>query len=277
MSWEHTGDVVAAYDWDTYERVIVLSPHLDDAILSCGGLLWHLRRHMPHVPCLVVSICTADSPLTTHARHPWRDAIAAPSVRRQEDRSAMSTLDCPYIHLGFLDAIDRMDRQGKPMYRQVFHVDSHPDDADHERELALTLRRICAGPGPTLLVSPIGIGGHIDHVQCSRSATALGDHDGVSLLYYEDVPYRLPGHGPHRHSADDPAAPAVTILSQDGSTPDARLALTFDTDTKVMLVAHYQSQVPMLFGDREQMRHAFGADSAAGGPEPIEVYWTIAS
>lgn len=28
-----------AFPWDDIERVVILSPHMDDAALSCGGLL----------------------------------------------------------------------------------------------------------------------------------------------------------------------------------------------------------------------------------------------
>ncbi len=41
-------------DWKDFERVVILSPHLDDAALSCGGLLHALQGR---VSTLVVSIC----------------------------------------------------------------------------------------------------------------------------------------------------------------------------------------------------------------------------
>jgi len=98
---------------NSYQHIF-LSPHFDDAALSCAGTL--LRHHSQGQGVLVVTICSAtpspDAPLNQLAQefhaswHLPHDQVVA--TRLAEDAAAMSCLDADYFYLDRLDAIYRM-------------------------------------------------------------------------------------------------------------------------------------------------------------------------
>ena len=74
-------------------RCLYLSPHFDDAALSCGGLIRQLVLEDTQV--LVATIFAGEPPPADispfaagmHAR--WGDVEHSSTVRREEDRKAM--------------------------------------------------------------------------------------------------------------------------------------------------------------------------------------------
>jgi LmbE family N-acetylglucosaminyl deacetylase len=255
-------------DFDAFERVVILSPHLDDAALSCGGLLHALQG----VSTLVVTLCSGNPPALTapdsSKKLPARRGHVSPRIRRIEDIAAMRAIDAEFVHLSFPDAIYRRNpATGKLIYlsaRQPW-VAPHGDDAAHIEELYRLLRRICLDLGPILLVSPMGIGDHVDHQITARVAMRLAG-EGASLLFYEDFPYvanprlgRGDGDGPH-------AALARLQLA-----PIERFIVPVDIDGKMRVLRHYVSQVPVLFGSDEGMREAIIGHQHEG--MACEGYW----
>lgn len=255
-------------DFDVFERVVILSPHLDDAALSCGGLLQALRG----VPTLVVTLCSGNPPQLASAdgrsKVPARRGHVSPRIRRAEDTAAMRALDAEFVHLSFPDAIYRRSAQtGKLIYLSARERWAAPnaDDAVHIEELYRLLRRLCLDLGPILLISPMGIGDHVDHQITARVAIRLAA-SGASLLFYEDFPYVVhPGSG--RGGGDGPHA----ALARLQLAPLERLAVEVDVDAKMRLLRHYASQVPVLFGTDEQMRGALVGSQHEG--RPCEFYW----
>lgn len=255
-------------DLDAFERVVILSPHLDDAALSCGGLL-HVLRGMQ---TLVVTLCSGNPPPRYSADGrktlPARRGHVSPRLRRAEDIAAMRAIDAAYVHLSFPDAIYRRNHlTGKLIYlgaRERWAA-PHADDQDYIDELYRLLRRICLELGPILLLSPMGIGDHVDHQIVARVAMRLAEA-GASLLFYEDFPYvAAPDSG--RGDGDHPRA----ALARLGLAPDACFVVPVDVEAKMSLLRHYVSQVPVLFGDDARMREAILRSRHAGSP--CEMYW----
>ena len=92
--------------------IAVVSPHLDDAVLSVGGLLWLLKDRFQ---VEVITVFSADppeamSPLATTLAGQPGSTISA--VRRAEDEHALATLGVGHRHLGFEDAIHRGPPKG---------------------------------------------------------------------------------------------------------------------------------------------------------------------
>jgi len=92
-------------------RCLVLSPHLDDAVLSCGALL---RELAPRCEITVLTLFTeaTDGPHGRAARsflrqcaHP--DAATLFRARRDEDRAVVESLGARPEHLGLTDALFR--------------------------------------------------------------------------------------------------------------------------------------------------------------------------
>lgn len=254
-----------AYDLDAYERVVVLSPHLDDAVLSCGGLLAQLGSK-----ALVITISCSRPPKGAHGRSRNRRGHAPPVERRREDILAMERLGCHFVHLGFSDAVYRRS----PTSGQLIYRSSRPllsripvDDLGHMEEVYVVLRRLVSDMGPLLLLSPMAVGYHVDHVICSQIAGRLSDRR-THLLYYEDFPYVL-GQLWLPDLDDDPHE-AIARL---GLTPGVRRHVPFDIDAKAAVIGCYRSQLPALFGDEERLRRSLEGTNPDG--EPREYYWTV--
>jgi LmbE family N-acetylglucosaminyl deacetylase len=255
-------------DFDAFERIVILSPHLDDAALSCGGLLHALQG----VATLVVTLCSGNPPPVAmpdgSSKAPARRGHVSPRIRRAEDIAAMRAIDAEFVHLSFPDAIYRRSLQtGKLIYLGARErwITPHGDDAAHIEELFQLLRRICLDLGPILLVSPMGIGDHVDHQITARVAVRLAAA-GASLLFYEDFPYVAdPRSG--RGGGDGPHAALARLQLE----PAERFVVPVNIEGKMRLLRHYVSQVPVLFGSDEGMRAAIEGHQHGGNA--CEFYW----
>lgn len=264
-----TTELLKQFEWSEFERVVVLSPHLDDAALSCGGLLHALQGR---AATLVVSVCCGNPPRIVGAdgtsRVQTRRGHVNPRYRRREDIAAMHSVNADFVHLSFADGIYRRSPlTGKLIYRNAREHWTSPrvDDMAHVEELFLVLRRICLDLGRILLVSPMGIGHHVDHQIVAQVAVRLAAA-GAALLFYEDFPYVVdPRVG--RGDEDDPLA----ALARLRMLPAERFALPIDADLKAALLRYYATQVPALFGDDAGMQASLTTRRFAGAP--AEFYW----
>ncbi|PWF44001.1 PIG-L deacetylase family protein [Massilia glaciei] len=255
-------------DFDAFERVVILSPHLDDAALSCGGLLHALQG----VPTLVVTLCSGNPPplvsVDGASKTPARRGHVSPRIRRAEDVAAMRAIEAAYVHLSFPDAIYRRGPTGKLIYPSARGrwIAPRDDDAAHIEELFQLLRRICLDLGPILLVSPMGIGDHVDHQITARVAMRLAAAAaGAKLLFYEDFPYVA---DPHSGRGGDGPEAALARLQLE---PTERFVVPVDIEGKMRVLRHYTSQVPVLFGGDEGMRAAIAGYQHGG--TACECYW----
>ncbi len=262
-----------AFDWSQYERVVVLSPHLDDAALSCFGLLNDLRGQVSR---LVITICCgnpAPAPVWGEEekfRHnPDLDDYGTPSQRRLEDVAAMNALGCDFVHLGFEDGIYRRSpTSGDYIYRTTREKFVRPriEDASHIEELFLVLRRLCQNMGRLLLVAPMSIGYHVDHSITTHNALRL-ESEEVELLFYEDFPYVLdPSYSAGFQDAPKKALDRLGLVEQ------GCFYVAFDPQDKAELIQHYTSQVPILFEDDDNLRSALSTRTHDG--VAAEFYWT---
>jgi len=151
--------------------MLVLSPHLDDAVLSCGRLI----GAQPDCRVLTVFAGTpGDGAVLTgwDARCGFPDAAGAMRARRRENARAMAVLDARAVDLGELDAQYRRARDP---------ADTLPG------LLAPWLAREAGG----MVVAPLGLF-HEDHVLLADAVLhALSAAcSSPLLLLYEDQPYR---------------------------------------------------------------------------------------
>lgn len=155
--------------------VWVLSPHLDDAVFSLG--CWLRRWTELDLSISVLNFYTVSS------YAPWVSSPAAIAARRRyEDRQALRAVS-PQIAVTNLDLLDAPLRLGSAvsavMQQDVAAV--RQVDVDH---LQAHLRPIRS---PSLVVAPLGLGGHIDHLTVREAARrSLPEH---LLAFYEDLPY----------------------------------------------------------------------------------------
>ena len=94
-------------------RWIYLSPHLDDAVLSAGGLIHDQAKS--GIPVEIWTFMSGYPPEGEFSQfaelqhHMWGfpSAEAAVSTRREEDERAAAIVGASAVHLDFLDCIYR--------------------------------------------------------------------------------------------------------------------------------------------------------------------------
>ena len=184
--------------------IAVVSPHLDDAVLSVGGLLWLLKDRFQ---VEVITVFSADppeavSPLATMLAGSAGSTISA--VRRAEDERALATLGVGHRHLGFDDAIHRT-AEGRWLADDIADLfQLAPDEALIE-QVARALDD-CLGPELDGLLGPAGVGRHVDHL-VTAAAVARTPTEGVDRLTFVDLPYgATEGRGEPRMRVPLPAA-----------------------------------------------------------------------
>lgn len=144
---------------------LIVSPHLDDAVLSCGQLM------AAHPGCTVLTVFagyhrTGSEIVTDYdTQSGWPNADAAIMGRRLEDKRACTVLDAETVHL------DGLDQQ----YGHRFPDTDLRDILDAERKR---------------VVFPFGIG-HEDHVAVSRFCMRWAAAAGRDTLVYEELPGRV--------------------------------------------------------------------------------------
>jgi LmbE family N-acetylglucosaminyl deacetylase len=172
----------------TTTDIVILSPHLDDGVLSLGGLISRevaLGRNVQVVTCF-----TTGPPLDTIAS--TQRVFGDYSMRRAEDERALARLGATHR---WLDLHERIWRQPPPPPSGIFptHAFRTPDKMDDFAEL----KSIRAAIGEALdagatVYAPLAIGHHVDHVEVALAALreVLGRGAFDRILFYED-PYAL--------------------------------------------------------------------------------------
>ena len=170
-----------------------LSPHLDDAVLSCGGLIASQVAGGEGV--IVLTVCAGDPgpgphsefAQSLHAR--WGGGSSLIGDRRTEDRMACGRLGASVVHFDLRDAVYRRGPAGEVLYpsEEAIFAAPHPFETVLVESLAVRL----AGAFPTnaRVYCPSAIGGHVDH----RLTRAAAERVGWGLWYYRDFPYAARG------------------------------------------------------------------------------------
>jgi len=194
--------------------LLVVSPHLDDAVFSCGTLL---AQH----PGSRVVTALAGAPPDTSGVTEWDRAsgfvtsVAAVAARRAEDRAGLDVLGAEPHWLDFPDS----------------QYGASPD----AETLAAALAGVLVETRPVSVLLPLGLF-HSDHVLTHVAARLAVDRVGLRWTLYEDAIYRCyPGLRDEKLGA----------LARDGY----RLSLftvPADTPTKRAAVACYRSQLRAL-------------------------------
>lgn len=166
---------------------IYISPHIDDAILSCGGRIFQQICRGEKVS--IVSVFTETG------QNVSSDITELYQSRRKEDLQASSRLGCKTIHLGELDAPFR-SQEYKDFESIVFSDDTSLQVQETINRVASLLTTLIKKEKPDSLVAPLGVGGHIDHRIVFRACSEIVH---FPCSYYEERPYAfIPGAVSHR-------------------------------------------------------------------------------
>jgi LmbE family N-acetylglucosaminyl deacetylase len=254
----HTEDLRQIHD--VYDHVY-LSPHLDDAALSCGGAI--ARHSSAGARVLVVTICTATPPLDssfssfaeeTHRK--WGlTAAEVVQARLHEDSLAMEQLGANSMWVGMLDAI----------YRQPDAYDSNdrlfgtPAATDPLLPALNEFIRALRDRVPrATLYAPLGIGEHVDHV---ITCAAVRANAGNTVAFYEDFPY-----------VTRPGALEQRLRALDERLVMSTININSALSRKIGAVSAYTSQLDTLFGGAEAMAQQIKDYAQKLRPDIVDAY-----
>ena len=232
---------------------LFLSAHLDDVAFSCGGTVAAFRRHGWRV--VVATAFTASVPdprgfaLACQLDKGLAPDVDYLAIRRAEDAAFGQAIGVDeLIWLGLPEAPHRNYESASELFGDI-----RPGD-DIARELTVAIQDIFNRTGPSLILGPQAVGGHVDHRQLVKAALKLGSL-GARMAWYRDLPYaeRFP------EALADPDLPGGLIEGVVELAPA-------DVEAKLVGCACYASQIPFQFGDVPAMRRrllAFASSESA--------------
>lgn len=223
---------------------VFVSPHLDDAVLSCAALMRAMSEVAP-VTVVTLFSAAAPPPHTRAARTFLRqcgasDAATLFAQRRAEDVAVLDGLGVRHVHLGHPDALFRRRNDPFGLLRRAGRVLPELDhryptfrfdidlgrvsrgDADLRDQLVEQVTSLAQGAS---VFAPVGVGRHVDHL-LGRS---VGERLGATL--YADFPYTV----------RDPAGEGVAARGLRPWTWEVGV------DGKPSVIAGYRTQVDALF------------------------------
>ena len=247
-------------------RPVFLSPHPDDAVLSCGGLIYQLAQAGQRP--VVLTIFGGDRPTTAPPsdfvralQTRWQLGDDAPAARRDEDRAACDRLGAMLIHLPFADAIYRVaPGTDRALYDSEAAIFGEVRDPGLIDLIAAALRSKLQPIGLSAIrcFTPLTAGHHVDHVLTRAAAEQLP----IERIYYEDYPY-----------VEQPAKLAHVWGDQRWASESIELSeVALQAKSEAFLC--HRSQISSFFQDEAEVARRLRAyaDSIGGG-RPMERYW----
>ena len=221
-------------------RWIYISPHLDDAILSAGGLIYD-QVHAGHEVEIWTMVCgypsdQEASPFARELHEKWGFHSIEETVRsrREENRLAAKIVGARDVYFDFIDCIYRRGRDGNWLYTTNTFVPPHPDDEDIPARMTQSLLEKLKPDD--VIVCPLAIGGHTDHVIVRRAVEGLSR----PLFYYADIPYLLDNSSALKPIKAGMKAKYIWISGkglsawQDGASAySSQIALEFESQKKM--------------------------------------------
>ncbi len=226
-------------------QAIYLSPHLDDAALSCGGqIFWQTRENSP---VLIVTPMAGEPPadlrpsdFVKELHQRWELVQDAVQVRQAEDAAACHILGADFLHWPVPDCVYRTDpATGGPCYPTWESVITTMHPAD-EAVVDFLARKLHQLPAAEQVYAPLSAGNHVDHRLTRLAAERVF---GEALIYYEDFPY-----------AEKPGAVTAVLAATPGHWHSATIPLTVDdVRAKVDAIWAYASQRSTFFTSRDDL------------------------
>jgi LmbE family N-acetylglucosaminyl deacetylase len=271
---------------------LFLSPHYDDAVYSCGGLIAQLTRAGKQARVYTVMGAKPpeilpDTPIVQELHARWEAGEDPVKARRQEDETAVYLLDGQVGYNNAIpDCVYRTAHGGRPLYpdeASLFGVVDPDDPAITTLELKLPTASqlwqdiqfdehdnpmfIQQDPALITVYAPLGVGNHVDHQIVRDWAFKLRQvYPTLTLMLYEEYPYiREP-------QKIDPLVAAMPV-------PLTRLPQVLDEaaiEAKIAAVGAYVTQRSTFWPDDEAMNKDIRAIlMQRGGGTPSENIYRV--
>ena len=220
---------------------LLLSPHLDDVIFSCGGVAAALAEAGWRVMIATVFTRSVMSPTGFALACQLDKGLAADidymALRRSEDAAACVRIGAEPLWMDLPEAPHRGYRSAQDLFGEFVAADTVA--ADVTAHLDAVWRRL----HPDLVLAPQGLGRHVDHRRVHDAVLCRTDAD---VGWYCDTPYVI------REPAARPSNPLLALH-------EAAIDIHVTLEPKLDAAASYVSQNGFQFGGNAAMRAALRA------------------
>ena len=237
-------------------KIALLSPHLDDAVFSVGGLMAALadEGHELHVvTCFTRSVSRpTDFALACQLDKGLSAEVDYMQLRREEDVRACALLNAQPHWLDLPEAPHRGYHSAAALFGDLVEEDTV------QSELQECLERAVANIEPDLILSPQGIGHHVDHRQVVQTVVRLQEQfQNPFFLRWYDEPYL--SHHPEQYparttEADDPGWDVLHQLATHPGSAIVQIDVEPVAERKIAACAAYATQVGFQFGGAAAIR-----------------------
>jgi glycosyltransferase involved in cell wall biosynthesis/LmbE family N-acetylglucosaminyl deacetylase/SAM-dependent methyltransferase len=244
---------------------VFLSPHADDVVLSCGGLIHSLlSRKSPVQVISVFAGAPESSNYSAFARHlhaKWGLPTASVAERWREDTAAMKELGIErYERWNYSEAPYRHAATGETLYAAYEELNGPvvSDDRELRDALAARIRTHVDGlPETAVVYCPLSLGHHVDHQVLYDIGLELAA-SGRQVRFYEDYPY----------------ASAYQTNGYKGAWLPTTVPI--NVEPKLRAANAYASQLRGLGGSTSVLKDRLVSfDVASGNGHAAERYWEL--
>jgi len=221
-------------------RWVFISPHFDDAVLSCGGLISMLAGRGNPVEIMTVNAGIPEpgpgTELIDRIHAAWKTGTPEETIllRRNEDKNASLRTGAAVCHLSLVDAIYRRNKAGQYLYTEDVFDPIHEQEQEIVSQAALQISSNLQKED--MVICPLALGSHVDHVISRQAVESLG----IQLLYYADIPYLF-------RNRDSLISAATAFQGIDIKLTKKNLAAWYGG------ISQYQSQISSLFANETDM------------------------
>lgn len=173
------------------ERVLIISPHLDDAVLSCGDLIAKLIEEGKRVDVLTIFSGLIEKESLSPAALKFHSNCfldeKAMTHRKKEDKKAHKLLKCNSLYLNMPECLYRSDSNGHlyPDLNNIYYL----DDRDNITIYELSKKLLKYVNNYEVILCPLGLGSHADHLVTNYAINSIKEKTTGKLYFYEDVAY----------------------------------------------------------------------------------------
>jgi LmbE family N-acetylglucosaminyl deacetylase len=224
-----------------------ISPHLDDAALSCGELMRELAKFTKVTVITVFTGVTNGSPTLSAKQavlssgYPTQKTLYA--ERASEDKKALASIKVSVVHLSEIEALWRKKSNNSgiiavlsrfiPEFKHIYPTYRwHIAKGKISRHDTETINRVARVLKKTIkhdavVFAPLGIGDHVDHIVTKKAAEKF-----FHPYYWVDQPYY------------------TRSKAKISFTERALIRIQVDMGRKSKLLSSYRTQIPLLFSTK---------------------------
>ena len=260
---------------------LFLSPHLDDAVLSCGGVMHRLAQRGERVVIITVMAGEPpqplmDTPVLQAIQARWAKGEGTIRIRRAEDGQAAQQLQAQVYHMALTEAAFRATLCGAGDWIALYPDHDSPfqgvKQADEARISLFTANLPFSFADIAMIYAPFGVDNHVDHQLVRDWGLVLtGSLSAPLLTFYEEYPYARSRPAIQRAQAFyRQHLPALGFESEIITLSDT------DLDAKLRAMRCYRSHLQILWNDSTEMeRLTRDYMLLVGDGTPAERYWRV--